>query len=69
MVLPSENAPERAAEVASKVGAFLDFIGCDINEHPERLRPVTRELYDRVRRATEGVEVDPYAEIERSVAL
>ena len=69
MVLPNEDAPDRATEVASKVGAFLDFIERDINEHPKRLRPVTRELYDRLRRATEGVEVDPYTEIEGSVAL
>ncbi|HEX6908803.1 MAG TPA: type II toxin-antitoxin system PrlF family antitoxin [Longimicrobium sp.] len=51
------------------LGAFLDLLERDIAEHPERLQLVTPELVERIRRATEGIDVDPFAEIEGPVAL
>jgi antitoxin PrlF len=60
------KAPE-PAEADPALGAFLDLLERDITEHPERLQLVTHELYERLRRATEGIEVDPYAAIEGPV--
>ncbi|MBV9109722.1 MAG: type II toxin-antitoxin system PrlF family antitoxin [Gemmatimonadetes bacterium] len=38
--------------------AFLDLLERDIEEDPERLVPVTRELIDRMRALTAGIPVD-----------
>lgn len=64
----------KAADLTSEeedpaLGAFLDLLERDIAEHPERLQLVTPELVERIRRATEGIDVDPFAEIEGPVAL
>jgi antitoxin PrlF len=63
------KAPEPPAEEDPALGAFLDLLERDISEHPERLQLVTQEFYDRLRRATEGVEVDPYAPIEGPIDI
>jgi antitoxin PrlF len=49
--------------------AFLDLLSRDIEAHPERLQPVTRAFVERVRRATQGLSVDPYDTIEGPVSL
>jgi len=49
--------------------AFLDLLERDINEHPERLRPMTHELNARMRRVSDGIEFDPDEEIEGPVAI
>jgi antitoxin PrlF len=51
------------------LGAFLDLLERDIAEHPERLQPVTRELAERMRRLSAGIEVDLDEKIEGPVAL
>lgn len=48
--------------------AFLDLLERDIEEHPERLVPVTRELIDRIRALTAGIPVDLDEPIEGDVS-
>lgn len=61
------KAPELESAADPALGAFLDLLERDITEHPERLQLVTQEFYERMRRATGGFEVDPYAAIEGQV--
>jgi antitoxin PrlF len=70
-VIEGEQAVIRRAEDEADpvLGAFLDFVERQINEHPERLQPVTAELRDRMRRLSEGVTVDLDEEIEGAVSL
>jgi antitoxin PrlF len=72
-VIEGEQAVIRRAEEEDEadpvLGAFLDFVERQINEHPERLRPITTELRDRMRRLSEGVTVDLDEEIEGAVSL
>jgi antitoxin PrlF len=49
--------------------AFLDLLERDIADHPERLRPMTHELAERMRRLTAGIEIDLDEEIEGPVAI
>jgi len=51
------------------IGAFLDFVEREMSRDPSRLQPVTVELMNRMRRLSDGVEVDIDEEIEGSVAL
>jgi antitoxin PrlF len=51
------------------LGLFLDLLDRDIDQHPERMVPVTAAFVQRVRKATAGVEVDPHAPIDGPVAL
>lgn len=48
---------------------FLRLLQHDLMEHPERLRGMPERLHRRLFEVTEGVEVDPDAPIEGSVAL
>ena len=57
------------AEEDPALGPFLDLLERDIADHPERLQLLTHAFVERLRRATEGIEVDPYAPIEGPVAL
>lgn len=38
--------------------AFLAFLAKDMDEHPERLRPLDMKLFERIRELTKGIEVD-----------
>jgi antitoxin PrlF len=40
------------------LGKFLEFLAKDIEENPQRLKPITSELVDYARSLVEGVEVD-----------
>jgi antitoxin PrlF len=59
----AEDAPDEVLE------AFLDFLGRQIKNHPERLRPVTAELRNRMRSLSTGVGVDFDEKIEGPVSL
>jgi antitoxin PrlF len=59
----AEDAPDEVLD------AFLDFLEHQINNDPERLRPVTAELKNRMRRLSEGVRIDLDGEIEGPVSL
>ncbi|AMM44039.1 hypothetical protein FDG95_gp503 [Pectobacterium phage vB_PcaM_CBB] len=37
---------------------FLDFLSKDIDEHPENVRPVSKELWEHVEQLVQGVEVN-----------
>jgi len=49
--------------------AFLDFIERDIIEHPERLRTMPQDLFERMRALTAGMEIDLDEKIEGPVGL
>ena len=51
------------------LGRFLDLLEGDIEGHPEDLVPVTEALVERLRRATEGLEINPYDAIDGSVDI
>ncbi|HEU0013082.1 MAG TPA: type II toxin-antitoxin system PrlF family antitoxin [Longimicrobium sp.] len=51
------------------LGAFLDFIERDMAEHPERLRTMPKDLFDRMRALTVGMEIDLDEKIEGPVGL
>ncbi|HKP77278.1 MAG TPA: type II toxin-antitoxin system PrlF family antitoxin [Longimicrobiaceae bacterium] len=72
-VIEGEQAVIRRAgdeeEADPVLGSFLDFIERQIDQHPERLQPMTAELRDRMRRVSEGVVVDLDEEIEGPVSL
>jgi antitoxin PrlF len=72
-LIEGEQAVIRRAEEEDEddpvLGSFLDFLERQINEHPERLRPITAELRDRMQRLSEGVTVDLDEEIEGPVSL
>jgi len=48
---------------------FLDLIGRDIAEHPERLDEFSRDLLARIARLTAGVAVDHDAPLDDAQAL
>jgi len=72
-VIEGEQAVIRRAdgedEADQVLGAFLDFVERQINEHPERLQPVTVQLRARMRRLSQGVMVDLDEGIEGPVSL
>jgi hypothetical protein len=49
--------------------AFLDFLGNQINDHSQRLRPITPALRDRMRRLSKGVTVELDQSIDGPVSL
>lgn len=51
------------------IGAFLDFLEREMTRDPTRLQPVTVELMNRMRRLSDGIEVNFAEEIEGPVAL
>jgi antitoxin PrlF len=57
------------AEEEAVVEAFLRFLDRDIAAHPERLRPISPDLYERLLAVSEGVTVSPDDPIEGPVAL
>jgi antitoxin PrlF len=59
----AEDAPDEVLD------AFLDFLDRQIQDHPERLRPVTAELRNRMRSLATGVGVDFDEKIEGPVSL
>ena len=40
------------------VGAFLDFLADDIENHPERIKPIGGPLLDHARELVKNIEVD-----------
>ncbi len=40
------------------VAAFLDFIEADVRHHPQRVRVIPVDVFDRARALSVGVEVD-----------
>lgn len=48
---------------------FLRLLANDIEAHPERLRGIPRDLYQRVMAITAGVEVDTNETFEGAVSL
>lgn len=63
------KAQETESEADPVLGAFLDLLERDIRDHPERLQPLTASFVERIRKATQGVDVDPYEAIEGPVAI
>jgi prlF antitoxin for toxin YhaV_toxin len=63
------NHAEADPEEDPTLLAFLDFLEREIEDRPERLVPVTRELVARMRRLTSGVKVNPDEPIEGPVEL
>lgn len=63
------KAADESDEQDPALGAFLDLLERDIMEHPERVQPISRELAERMRRLTAGIEVDLDEKIEGPVAL
>jgi antitoxin PrlF len=51
------------------IGAFLDFLERDMVAHPERLKALTPELFERMRALTDGIEVDLNAPIDGDVEI
>lgn len=37
---------------------FLDFLSRDIDEHPENVHPVSKELWEHAKQLVQGVEVN-----------
>ena len=37
---------------------FLKFLAKDIDEHPEKLHPVSKELWEHAKQLVQGVEVN-----------
>jgi len=58
-----------AEEEEVVVEAFLRFLDRDLAAHPERLRPISPALYERLLAVSEGVTVSPDDAIEGPVAL
>ncbi|MBR5949875.1 MAG: type II toxin-antitoxin system PrlF family antitoxin [Actinomycetaceae bacterium] len=56
VVLSRAEEPEE--HNAPVLESFLAFLAKDIDEHPERLRPLDMGLLELARELTEGVEVD-----------
>lgn len=48
---------------------LLDLVERDIMQHPERLAPLPRALFDRVQTLTAGIEINPDEPIHGRVAL
>ena len=59
--------PENGNGVA--VDGFLEWLGNQIDTQPNRLRPITSELRERMQRVSAGVDVDIDEEIEGPVSL
>jgi antitoxin PrlF len=51
------------------IGAFLQFLAKDMQDHPDRMQQFTPELLARASALVEGVEVDLDAPIEGEVAI
>jgi antitoxin PrlF len=71
-VIEGDRAIIRRAEEEDHdpaLGAFLDFLEREINDHPERLLPVTAGLRARMRRLVDGAGVDLDEEIEGPAPL
>lgn len=49
--------------------AFLDFVGEQMERHPERLIPVTSDLVDRMKKLSQAVNVSLDEPIEGPVEL
>jgi antitoxin PrlF len=69
-----DEAVVRRADVAPEgddpaLAPFLRLLERDITEHPERLRSIPAELFDRWMKVTGAGEVDPDESIEGPVAL
>jgi antitoxin PrlF len=39
--------------------AFLAFLARDMEDHPEKIKPLSAGLMERVERLTKGIRVDP----------
>jgi antitoxin PrlF len=63
------KAPAADPEEDPALGAFLDFLERDIEEHPERLQLLTNSMVDRWRELTDDLEVDLDEPIEGPVSL
>ena len=56
-------------EADPALGPVLELLAHDMAARPEALAPLTSDLADRMRAASEGVQADPDAQIEGDVAL
>ena len=40
------------------VGKFLNFLAEDMSKNPQNIKPITTELFNRIKSLTDGIEVD-----------
>ena len=60
---------EEHSHTGPTLAPFLELLGRDIAEHPERLRGFPRELVARVERLTAGIPIDHDTPLDGAVAL
>lgn len=57
LLMIAATAKKREAESDPILDSFLAFLGKDIADHPEKIKPLDKALEKRIKRLTKGVKV------------